>query len=168
MSQNSSAGRSGEHRWFPFTRRRPTLPSELLGPEPSLTRRPTIQLGFSHREDRSPTRGEKSFERASPRSPDRGLRIILPTTPAPPFTLSHGRTPGWDSPWTAGPPESFPSRNIYEQLHGGSTEEQLVDGSTIKKRWWPRARKRARVYLLNNTYAPLVKHTLLVDFAGAR
>jgi hypothetical protein len=160
LSQNSTAGPSGEQRWFPFTRRRPTLSSEVFGAEPSLERRPTI-LGFTHRQDRSPPLGEKSFEQAPSRSPDRGLRIALPTTPAPPFTLSHGRTPGWDSPWTARPLESFPHLNVYEQLQNGdSSEEQGSTGS------WSRARKRARVYLLNNTYVPLVKHTLM-DLAEA-
>jgi BSD domain len=71
--------------------------AEVFGAEPSsnrLERKPTIHVGFSHREDRGPTLGEKSFEQATSRSPDRGLRIALPTTPVPPFTLSHGRTPG--------------------------------------------------------------------------
>ena len=160
LSQNSSAGPSGEHRWFPFTRRRPLLPSsEVFGAEPSsirLERRPTVHVGFSHREDRSPALGEKSFEQVPSRSPDRGLRIALPTTPAPPFTLSHGRTPGWDSPWTARPLESFPHLSAYEQLHNGDSSEE--QGSTGL---WPRTRKRARAYLLNNTYAPLVRHTLM-------
>ena len=172
-SQNSSAGPSGEHRWFPFTRRRPMLPSsDVFGAEPSLTRherRPTIiSLGFSHRDDRSLAPGEKSPERASSRTleRDRGLRITLPTTPATPYTLPQNRAPGWDSPWAARPLESFSHRNIYEQLQNGeSAEEQPVEDSTTAfERWWPRARKRARAYLLNNTYVPLVKHTLLADF----
>jgi hypothetical protein len=165
LSQNSSAGPSGEQRWFPFTRRRPTVLSpEVFGAEPSfnrLERRPTIHVGFTHREDRSTALGEKSFEQAPSRSPDRGLRIALPTTTVPPFTLSHGRTPGWDSPWTARPLETFPHQNVYEQLQNGDSSEE--QGSTGL---WPRARKRARVYLLNNTYVPLVKHTLM-DLAEA-
>jgi hypothetical protein len=94
VSQNSSAGPSSEYRWFPFTRRRPTLPSDVFGAEPSHTRverRPIISIGFSHREDRSPPLGEKS---PRSRTLDRGLRIALPTTPPAPFTLPHSRTPG--------------------------------------------------------------------------
>lgn len=175
VSQHSSAGPSGEHRWFPFTRRRPMLPSpEVFGAEPFLTRlerRPTISLGFHHRDDRSLEPGNKSPEQTtSSRTLDRGFRIALPTTPAAPYTLPQSRTtPGWDSPWVARPLESFSHRNIYEQLQNGeSAEEQPVeDSTTTNMSWWPRARKRARAYLLNNTYVPLVKHTLLVDLNGA-
>lgn len=171
VSQDSSAGPSGEHRWFPFTRRRPMLRSDAFGAEPPspspnrLERWPTLSIGFSHREDRSPPLGEKSPERRGrSRTLDRGLRIVLPTTPVTPHTLpARGRTPGWDSPWSARP---LPNLDIYEQLqNGGSNEEQPVDDS--KERWWPRTRKGARVYLLTNPYVPLVKHPLLADFADA-
>ena len=131
------AGPSGEHRWFPFTRRRPMLPSaEMFGAEPSLTRlerRPTISLGFHHRDDRSLELGNRSPEHATTfRTLDQGFRIALPTTPATPYTLPQSRTPGWDSPWAAARPlESFSHRNIYEQLQNGeSAEEQPVDDST--------------------------------------
>ncbi len=171
VSQKSSAGPSGEHRWFPFTRRRPMLPpSEAFGAGPSLTRlerRPTISLGFPHRDDRSLAPGEKSPEQASPPTLDRGYRIALPTTPATPYTLPQTRIPGWDTPWAAARPlESFSHRNIYEQLQNGeSAEEQPVEDATATNvNWWPRARKRARSYLLNNTYVPLVKHTPIADF----
>ena len=175
MSQHSSAGPSGEHRWFPFTRRRPMLPPpEMFGAEPSLTRlerRPTISLGFHHRDDRSLEQGDKGPEQGtSSRTLDRGFRLRLPTTPAAPYTLPQSRTtPGWDSPWAARSLESFSHRNIYEQLQNGeSAEEQPVeDSTTANVSWWPRARKRARAYLLNNTYVPLVNHTLLADLMRA-
>jgi len=145
------------------------LPSaEVFGAEPSLTRlerRPTISLGFHHRDDRSLEPGDRSPEQTTSRTLDRGFRIALPTTPATPYTLPQSRAAGWDSPWAARPLESFSHRNIYEQLQNGeSAEEQPVeDSTTTNVNWWPRARKRARAYLLNNTYVPLVKHTLLAD-----
>lgn len=172
LSQHSSsAGPSGEHRWFPFTRRRPMLPSsEVFGIEPSLTRlerRPTISLGFHLRDDRSLEPGEKSPEQTTSRTLDRGFRVALPTTPAAPYTLPQSRTPGWDSPWAAKPLESFSHRNIYEQLQNGeSAEEQPAGDSTTNGSWWPRARKRARTYLLNNTYVPLVRHSSSGPYAG--
>ena len=142
------------------------LPSpEAFGIEPSLTRlerRPTISLGFHLKDDRSLEPGEKSPEQTASRTLDRGFRVPLPTTPAAPYTLPQSRTPGWDSPWAARPLESFSHRNIYEQLQNGeSAETQPVGDSTTNRSWWPRARKRARTYLLNNTYVPLVRHTLL-------
>ncbi|KAF8507142.1 hypothetical protein F5888DRAFT_73964 [Russula emetica] len=171
VSQHS-AGPSGEHRWFPFTRRRPMLPTpEMFGAEPSLTRlerRPTISLGFHHRADRSLESGDKSPEQATSRTLDRGFRIALPTTPATPYTLPQSRTAGWDSPWAARPLESFSHRNIYEQLQNGeSAEEQPVEDSAANGSWWPRARKRARAYLLNNTYVPLLFRFINIVFTTA-
>lgn len=134
-----------------------------------LERRPTLSLGFYHRDDRSLEPGDNSPEQAaSPRTLDRGFRVALPTTPVTSYTFPQSQnrtTPGRDSPWAPKPLESFSHRNTYEQLQNGeSAEEQPVeDSTTANVSWWPRARKRARVYLLNNTYVPLVKHTLLVD-----
>lgn len=142
-------------------------PSEVFGTEPHLTRlerRPTINFGFHHRDDRSLASGDRSPEQAFSRTLDRGFRIALPTTPVAPYTLPQSRTPTWDSPWAARPPESFSRWNIYEQLQNGeSAEEQPVEDLTSNGSWWPKARKRARAYLLNNTYVPLVKHTFLAD-----
>ena len=172
------AGPSGEHRWFPFTRRRPMLASDLFGADPStprpekrssIFRTPSITTSaFARREDCSPAAlgGGKNPEQAaaatSPRARDRGLRIAMPTSPAIPYTLSHNRTPGWDSPWVARSPDSFSHRNIYAQLqNGGPLEEQSIDAdATANDCWWPRTGKRARAYLLNNVYVPLVKRAL--------
>ena len=169
----SPVGTSGEHRWFPFTRRRPVLASDMFGADPStpvrlekrpsILRSPSLGPGFARsREDRSPARGGTTDQArtTSPRARDRSLRIAMPATPAIPYTLSHSRTPGWDSPWTAKPIESLSHRNIYEQLRNGETsEEHSPDTGTTNDNWWPRTRKRARAYLLNNTYVPLVKYT---------
>ncbi|KAH9985407.1 hypothetical protein BJV74DRAFT_847026 [Russula compacta] len=173
-----SAGPSGEHRWFPFTRRFPVLASELFGADPSATRlekRPTILVpsptstGFARREDGSPRRlGEKSPEQAGAPTRDQSLRITMPATPSTPYTLSHSRTPGWDSPWVARPLESLSHRNIYEQLqNGGSIEDQPLDVATTNENWWPRTRKRARAYLLNNTYVPLLFRFINITFTTA-
>jgi len=149
------------------------LASDLFGADPSTTvrlekrpsilRSPSLSAGFARsREDHSPARGGTTDQgrTTSPRARDRSLRIALPATPAIPYTPSRSRTPGWDSPWTARPLESLSHRNIYEQLRNGETlEEHSPDAGTTNDSWWPRARKRARAYLLNNTYVPLVKYT---------
>jgi hypothetical protein len=134
-----------------------------LDKRPSILRSPSVSAGFARsREDYSPARGGTSDQArtTSPRARDRTLRIAMPATPAVPYTLSHSRTPGWDSPWTAKPLESLSHRNIYEQLRNGETlEEHSPDDGTTDDSWWPRTRKRARAYLLTNTYAPLVTYT---------
>jgi hypothetical protein len=149
------------------------LASDLFGADPSTTvrlekrpsilRSPSLSAGFTRsREDHSPARGGTTDQgrTTSPRARDRSLHITLPATPAIPYTPGRNRTPGWDSPWTARPLESLSHRNIYEQLRNGETlQEHSPDAGTTNDCWWPRARKRARAYLLNNTYVPLVKYT---------
>jgi len=152
--------------------------SELFGAEPSppptvrlekrssILRSPSLIAGFARRgEDHGPVPvGGRNQEQAStsPRARDRSLRIAMPTTPAIPYTLSQSRSPGWDSPWVAKPFESLSRRNISETLqNGGTPDDQSPNGGygyDPNDSWWPRTRKRARTYLLNNTYVPLVKH----------
>ena len=86
----------------------------------------------------------------------------MPTTPAVLYTLLQSQSLGWDSPWVAKPFELLSRRNITETLqNGGTPDDQSPNGgydSDPNDSWWPRTRKRARTYLLNNTYVPLVKH----------
>ena len=160
---SSSTGPSGEveHRWFPFTRRRPTLALEGSATTSRLEEKPvTVTTSPSGLPDEgvcSPIPVAKSPEQPRSRTRDWGLRIAMPSPPATPHAPTRSRTPGWDSPWAARPLESLSHRNIYEQLqNGGSIEEQQPDSSINDGSWWPRARKRARSYLLTNTYVPLV------------
>jgi hypothetical protein len=161
---DSSTGPSGEveHRWFPFTRRRPTIAPEGSASASRVEEKPvTVTTSPSGLPDGgvcSPIPVAKSPEQSRSRTRDWGLRIAMPSPPATPHAPTRSRTPGWDSPWAARPLESLSHRNIYEQLqNGGSIEEQQPDSSINDESWWPRARKRARAYLLTNTYVPLVK-----------
>ncbi|KAI0271334.1 hypothetical protein BC834DRAFT_858952 [Gloeopeniophorella convolvens] len=168
ISYHSSVGPSdGEHRWFPFTRRRPILISDASSAGPSTIRMEkrssslkVSQLPFSlpRKDDHAAALGEKNSEQAPSRSRDWNLRITMPTPPAAPYTLAQSRTPGWDSPWAAKPLEPFGHRSIYEQLqnNGEGSEDQPPESSETNQSWWPRVRKRARAYLLTNTYVPLL------------
>ncbi|KAH9064265.1 hypothetical protein EDB87DRAFT_1600080 [Lactarius vividus] len=153
---DSSAGPSGagEHRWFPFTRRRPPLASEVSSGGSSTTRLEKKPVAL---------RTAATLAR-----PGLGLRISMPTPPVTPQALARTRTPGWDSPWAARPPESLPRRDIYEQLRNGdSVEGQPPDSPVANECWWPRARKRARAYLLTNTYVPLLFRFVNITFTTA-
>ncbi|KAI0304927.1 hypothetical protein BC826DRAFT_978988 [Russula brevipes] len=138
---------------------------------PSIFRSASITAGFARREDpHSPALGGgKGQEQAGPsRLRDRSLRISMPGTPAATHTLSHSRTPGWDSPWAPRPLESLSHRTIYEQLQNGdSAEEQPPEGTAGDGTWWPRTRKRARAYLLHNTYVPLLFRFINITFTTA-
>jgi len=163
-----------EHRWFPFTRRRPTLVApEGSGADASrLEEKPaTVTTSPSGLPDGgvcSPIPVAKSPEQSRSRTRDWGLRIAMPSPPATPHAPTRSRTPGWDSPWAARPLESLSHRNIYEQLqNGGSNEGQQPESSITDKSWWPRTRKRARVYLLTNTYVPLLFRFVNITFTTA-
>ncbi|KAH8988914.1 hypothetical protein EDB92DRAFT_1935686 [Lactarius akahatsu] len=174
---DSSAGPSGagEHRWFPFTRRRPPLASEVSSGSSSTTRlekkKPAALITSlsSGLPDEGISPGERSPEQSRSRARrDWGLRITMPTPPVTPQALARTRTPGWDSPWAARPPESSSRRDIYEQLRNGeSVEGQPPDSPVANESWWPRARKRARAYLLTNTYVPLLFRFVNITFTTA-
>ncbi|KAF8591889.1 hypothetical protein K439DRAFT_1325302, partial [Ramaria rubella] len=68
-----------------------------------------------------------------------------------PFTLSHNKTPGWDSPWTP---------RIPEQAHANRTENSGEGNS----RPWRRRKKNLRSFLLHNNYVPLVSRILNITF----
>lgn len=175
---DSSVGPSGggEHRWFPFTRRRPTLAPEAFTGSSSTTRlekkpaalRTSSPSGLPDGGVCAPVLGERSSEQPRSRARDWGLRITMPTPPATPHAPARSRTPGWDSPWAARPLESLSHRNTYEQLqNGGSIEGQISDGPVTDESWWLRARKRARAYLLTNTYVPLLFRFINITFTTA-
>ncbi|KAN0135751.1 hypothetical protein V8E53_006642 [Lactarius tabidus] len=172
LHDDSSGGPSdvGEHRWFPFTRRRSTL-----APEGSTSRLEEKPATLTMSPSELPVGGVctpipevKSPEPSRSRARDWGLRLTLPSPPATPHALTRSRTPGWDSPWVPRPLESLSHRNIYEQLqNGGSIEEPQPGSSVTEKNWWLRARKRARAYLLTNTYVPLLFRFVNITFTTA-
>ncbi|KAI9445241.1 hypothetical protein H4582DRAFT_2108951 [Lactarius indigo] len=154
-----------EHRWFPFTRRRPPLASEVSSGSSStnrLEKKPAAHLsGLPDEGICAPVLGESSPEQPRSRARDWGLRITMPTPPVTPQALARTRTPGWDSP-------SLSRRDIYEQLRNGeSVEGQPPDSPVANESWWPRTRKRARAYLLTNTYVPLLFRFVNITFTTA-
>ncbi|KAI0034287.1 hypothetical protein K488DRAFT_23144, partial [Vararia minispora EC-137] len=73
-----------------------------------------------------------------------GLRVTLPQ-PVASNTLAQNRTPGWESPWVPRIPGPF----------GGQSRSGTSEKAQELSRW-KFFKKRARRYLLNNVYAPLL------------
>lgn len=88
---------------------------------------------------------------------DLGFHLDLPPPEPVITTISHNKTPGWDSPWSPRPPADLVAR-ITGNAHTSSRlrETNTDDGETEKLNSWARRRKRYRAYILNNTYVPLV------------
>ena len=124
----------------------------------------TSAAAHPHADDASSSSTERPPEPSARR--EWGLHLAMPTPPTAPFTLAQSRTPGWDSPWAPRPPEG-PERGLYEQLdklHVEGADDHTHahahthahDQDTRTLSPWARRKKRARAYLLSNTYVPLV------------
>ncbi|KAI0051726.1 hypothetical protein FA95DRAFT_1484724 [Auriscalpium vulgare] len=178
--QSSNNPADGEHRWFPFTRRRPTILSIAteLGPSQSdveqrqSTSRPSFGSASAPRVADAMDHNflkDKDSVASHRKIRDWGLQLTLPTPPPAPFTLSQSRTPGWDSPWAAPKPSEMLARGMmYEKLRAGEGSDMPPDtGNTLDQSRWVRARKRARAYLLTNTYVPLLFRFINITFTTA-
>ncbi|KIJ45287.1 hypothetical protein M422DRAFT_67409 [Sphaerobolus stellatus SS14] len=160
----SSASSSDEEE-ADFVRER----QSQAGPfRPSRPRWPTARKQRSGHEEQS---GINQDKLAPARSRSSTLRLQIPL-PAPrgPFTVSHTKTPGWDSPWTprvpararihgSSDPElgEMPSRGSSDR----SKEELREAGSQQTNRTF---RKRFRNYVLTNNYVPLVSRIINIAF----
>ena len=148
---------AGPSRWWAFTRPRPDdAAAQPLAPNAarhrdrslsvswlptSLSRRPGEHGAAAHDRDGA---GAADF---GPAAHDR-LHIDLPPIQQSPITLAQTRTPGWETPWTPRAPGVSWSVDIEE------SDSHENDGEKLSK--WQRRKKRIRVYMLTNTYVPLV------------
>lgn len=93
---------------------------------------------------------------ASPPPPQSRFHLDLPR-PDFTMTLAQNMTPGWDSPWSPRPPADLVARITTngtapsDLLHGDPRDED-----SEKLSIWARRKKKIRVYMLTNTYVPLV------------
>jgi hypothetical protein len=79
-----------------------------------------------------------------------GVHSSIPTSV--PFTLSHNKTPGWDTPWEPKNNVTMNSRGDYSHLgmSGDRTDGDSRGGSDRSRK------KRFRTCILTNIYVPLV------------
>ena len=79
---------------------------------------------------------------------DWNVRLNVPE-PQSPFTLSHNRTPGWDTPWAPRPPAA--NAKVSNNYFGNSDPQ----GSEVDN--WSQRGKRLRAYILSHHHVPLVR-----------
>lgn len=158
---------AGPSRWWAFTRHRPEDSSgqsltanaarhgvsrdrdrsySVSWLAASLSRRPQDGDANGHVRGEEPERIGTDF-RSEAMSEDR-LHLDLPPPPQSPITLAQTRTPGWETPWTPRGP------GVTWDVDVGDNEEE-DDGEKVSK--WQKRKKRIRVYMLTNTYVPLVR-----------
>ncbi|KAI0375339.1 hypothetical protein BV20DRAFT_960455 [Pilatotrama ljubarskyi] len=169
--QSSAPEDPGPSRWWSFARHRP-MDSGSMPLSPGSQERQARRLRDGSRamsipwfttsylrrsqeqDDDSPTTlresdGEGSGSGTPQANPRSRLRIEMPPTNAP-FTLSHSRTPGWDTPWTSSHPGGMETN--YDP-HGQETGSHHDDEKLTP---WQRRRKRFRAYMMYNIYVPLL------------
>ena len=116
--------------------------------------RPTLSLSIYRPSDEEPdcSLGSPLEKGASNSEP--GTHSSIPSPP--PFTLSHTKTPGWDTPWKPKNEFLMSSRGDYSHLGmtGDRTDGESGVGSDRSRR------KRFRTFILTNIYIPLVSPTI--------
>ncbi|ESK98309.1 hypothetical protein Moror_59 [Moniliophthora roreri MCA 2997] len=147
-----------ERKSTPFRGSRSWLPSSTSGLRESST--------FSRRV------GEKTNEsEETPRSRrEWNLTIPMPAATAP-FTVTHNTTPGWETPWTSRSTAQGPRRNHErDNSYGlGNPIEESSESSSEHQHatTWQKRKKRLRIFLLSNTFVPLLFRVINISFTSA-
>ncbi|TCD69979.1 hypothetical protein EIP91_005568 [Steccherinum ochraceum] len=186
-SYQSSAGDdpiAGPSRWWAFTRHRPEGFSPAQQPQQDASGRVIPMRGRSlsvawltspiyrrSEDESSPILKSKQPDSAEPimsRKRDRGFHLDLPAPDPVVTTLSHNKTPGWDSPWTPRPPADLVARITGNPPHNGSRLADTDEETQSEKLGvWARRRKRFRSYILINAYVPLLFRFINITFTCA-
>ncbi|KAG6860116.1 hypothetical protein C0995_015554 [Termitomyces sp. Mi166 len=113
-----------------------------------------------------PRKGKKKdAELGQPNHPEHDWTLPLPTPPSAPYTLSHNMTPGWDDPWSPRTAVQGPTRNhLYRENSYGLDALDESDESKNGANKWCRRQKRCRVFILSNTYVPLLFRLINITF----
>ncbi|KAI0788609.1 hypothetical protein C8Q75DRAFT_734297 [Abortiporus biennis] len=172
----------GPSRWWAFTRHRPqdsaSTPLTTRFPKTPTLRDRSLSIAWLtypiHRrsQDDTQTSQEKDIEAPRPsqhdtEAHDRGFHLDLP--PPDPLTISQNQTPGWDSPWAPRAPAELVARITGNAANGdaGHNVETSSEENDEKLSRWARRRKRFRVYILTNTYVPLIFRFVNITFTTA-
>lgn len=162
----------GHHRWaFVLSN---TLPKPSKRPRPSSSdedykqRQIDLARPRGYRWTSSRKRGHADEAQGEERPPIErsrisALRLQLPLPPPlAPFTISHTKTPGWDTPWTPRLPDQATASGSSDLELGGMPAESSSDRSKEQLSSHERVgttislRKKLRIYVLHNNYVPLV------------
>ncbi|KIP12458.1 hypothetical protein PHLGIDRAFT_97789 [Phlebiopsis gigantea 11061_1 CR5-6] len=156
---------AGPSRWWAFTRPRPDdSATQPLAPNAARHRDRSLSVSWlpSSLSRRPGEHGEAAAAGGGdfrPRAHDRRLHIDLPPIHQAPITLAQTRTPGWETPWTPRAPGVSWSVDIEE------SDSHEHDGEKLSK--WQRRKKRIRVYMLTNTYVPLLFRFVNITFTAS-
>ncbi|KAH7931111.1 hypothetical protein BV22DRAFT_30202 [Leucogyrophana mollusca] len=162
----AASGSTNESHWWTFARPRPT---RLFYGESTDQRtdrravnfkdRPSWLLPGSRRSHYDPGFIPSARE-LEPTHHRGGSALHLSIPPTVPFTVSHNKTPGWDTPWQ--PPDT---RGEYS--HIGMSGGYRHDGFAEKDNNARSRKKRFRAFILTNIYVPLLFRFINITFTTA-
>ncbi|KAJ7619143.1 hypothetical protein DFH06DRAFT_1235449 [Mycena polygramma] len=165
-SVQSTYASNSPSRWWAFTR--PWGDSDG-GPDPNSLISPEKpdrkSISFKDRSITFPRR-HRQQSRTGAINRNWNLSITLPAPPAGAFTAQHNGTPGWDAPWTSRVGAQGPvGRHNSEGLaFMDDVEESSPVDPSKHYTVWQRRRKRLRVFILSNTYVPLLFRCINITF----
>jgi hypothetical protein len=85
----------------------------------------------------------------------------LPPHPTAPFTLSQNATPGWDTPWSA----SAHAQGPYFFDNPETDSDEVDQNKNLSS--WGKKKKKLRLFVLSNTYVPLLFRFINISFTTA-
>ncbi|THU91732.1 hypothetical protein K435DRAFT_746085 [Dendrothele bispora CBS 962.96] len=176
FNSNNSAS-----RWWSFTLPRPRGPDSS---DEHLSNRKTMTLKDRTKSWLPSTPGlrdsplrkltEKSVEEQqqaeSSQNGRRNWNLSIAMPVPGPFTVSQNLTPGWETPWTARPTAQGPFRNHERENSYGLNNQNEDDSSHSSGKndsSWAKRKKRLRIFILNNTYVPLLFRLANIAFTTA-
>ncbi|KAF5374981.1 hypothetical protein D9758_000164 [Tetrapyrgos nigripes] len=109
-------------------------------------------------------------ENAQETSGRRNWNLSITMPPPAPFTVSQNLTPGWETPWTPRPAAQGPLRDpvgedSYDLDHEPGEESSDTTGKNASS--WARRKRGLRIFILNNTYVPLLFRLANIAFTAA-
>ncbi|KAH7911929.1 hypothetical protein BJ138DRAFT_1149446 [Hygrophoropsis aurantiaca] len=154
--------------WWTFARPRSTRPLYADAADQRLDRKNTAVkdrtswlLPGSRRLHYEPEFAPNASE-MEPAHNRNGSVLHLSMSPSIPFTLSHNKTPGWDTPWE---PTSYSSNSRGEYSYIGMSGAHRHNG---EKDGDAKSRKqRFRAFILTNIYVPLLFRFINITFTTA-
>ncbi|TDL28379.1 hypothetical protein BD410DRAFT_780881 [Rickenella mellea] len=101
------------------------------------------------------------------------FHIPMPAPAAQQFTLSHAKTPGWDSPWSPRAPNPARFGDIENgngtsgSAAGGVALDPKDDFDGLRRRPTSKRKRRFRNFILTNAYVPLLFRVINIIFTTA-
>jgi len=160
---------AGPSRWWAFTRQRlgegANQPLAAQAARLGFNRDRSLSVAWLAASlSRRPGDGETSprdrdIRIESDFRPPEQLHLELPQPPHSPTTVAQTKTPGWDIPWSPRVPGQPPV--AWDTM--ADSDRESVEKSGL----WQRRKKRIRVYMLTNTYVPLLFRVVNIMFTSS-